>query len=82
MLGCQFVNPISARLFLAFHDQETLLLTIKLGTCSHLPKTTPVPNLAAITQSVTSLRRQQCFLTAISRALHMFVNEVLFRYEK
>ena len=44
-------------------------------------KTTSVPNLVAIARSVTSPLRHQCSMTAISKVLHMFVNQLLFRYE-
>ena len=44
-------------------------------------KATPVPNLVAIARSVKSLWRHQCLFDSHIKGLHMFVNQVLFRYE-
>ena len=73
-----------------FHPLPENNVTIKVGqwnlahvcTCQ---KTTPVSNLVAIAQSVTSLWRHngiiKISLTAISKVLHMFVNQVFICYE-
>ena len=71
---------------LSFHPPPENNVTVKLGqwnlahvrTCQ---KATPVPNLVAIAQSVTSLHVINVSSTAIPKVLHMFVNQVLLRYE-